>query len=58
MTKGLVGDQKGFEERKTHAAPLVEARKAHNHEMTKHLRAERRERHHLHTLMKRQEGQG
>lgn len=53
MTKGLIGGQKGFEERRTHAVPLVEERRTHNHEITKQLRAERRERHRLHTLEKR-----
>lgn len=58
MTKGLVGDHKGFEERKMHATPLVEEHKAHNHELTKQARAERRERHRLHTLDKHRGGGG
>ena len=55
MAKGSIGDQKGFEERKMHAAFLME-RKTHNHELTKQARAERRERHRLHTMMKRRGG--
>jgi hypothetical protein len=52
MTKGIIGDQKAFEERKKHESVKVEGHKRHNHQLTTQARAARRQEHKLHTMMK------
>jgi hypothetical protein len=56
MTKGLVGDLKGFEVRKSREAEYVEYHKKHNHTLTMQARTARKEKHKLHTMEKRQNG--
>jgi hypothetical protein len=52
MTKGIVGDIKALEERKTKEAFHIEQHKKHNHQLTRQARMARRERHKQHTVEK------